>query len=114
MTTPDQPRAELLPGYYLATHPQIRPVVVQLDGCTTPPHWRNHLDDRIRYDPRDDGFTLTPVADVAATVPARTEVTEEMIAAAINAYEMAMCSGSVNERINAWRAALTAALGEKP
>jgi len=52
---------ELLPGFYLATHKDHRPSVCEFCTVTTPPHWRNQSDDRIRFDPREDGYELTPI-----------------------------------------------------
>jgi hypothetical protein len=83
----------LPPGYYVAHNGEGRPQVVEFyisPSCDA--HWRNVNDDRMKWDPRDLGYTLTSIPDLTRVTVVDREVVEK-IGALLN---IAACSGMID------------------
>ena len=76
----DDERETLAPGFYLAVRGNHPPTICEYDTAHGAPHWRNAHNDRIGYDPRDDGWKLISVADVAAGFRRAPEPVRENVA----------------------------------
>jgi hypothetical protein len=108
----DTKRPELPPGYYVAHNGEGRPQVVEFyisPSCDA--HWRNVNDDRMKWDPRDLGYTLTSIPDLTR-VTVVGEISDEMVERALYAYwqkDRHAQAFNFHDR-GSMRAALTAAL----